>query len=286
MEEETSGGSRDLFLEQILTWAGGQHDLIALIMTGSRARPDGDLDEFADYDLEIFSRQPAKYTEDSQWMNEIAPVWVFLPLTSSSRGCPTRLIIFEGGLKVDFSILPAEALEEMASSVALDELYEPGYRVLIDKTGVTAKLPAPSYRLPARKAPSEAEFRATIDEFWFEAYHIPKYLRRGDLWVVKHRDWTMKQMLLSMLEWHASAKGRDVWDIGLRMREWAMPDAWERMHQAFGRFDAQDSWRSFQAMVILFRETARNVADALGYHYPGDLDEAISNYLGSFDGKF
>jgi hypothetical protein len=38
--------------------------------------------------------------------------------------------------------------------------------------------------------------------------HIPPYLARGELWVVKFRDGTMKRMLLRLVEWDALAPSR------------------------------------------------------------------------------
>ena len=174
----------DDFLSKVVDWANGRSDIVSLIMTGSRARPDGVVDAHSDYDLEIFTTDPERYTSSSDWMTEIGDVWVFLA-TESSRGCPTRLVIFEDSRKVDFSILSFGALAEAVQAKQLDELYEQGYRVLIDKDGLTARLPPPSYSPPARRPPTETEFRATVEEFWFEAWHIPKYLQRGNLWVVK-----------------------------------------------------------------------------------------------------
>lgn len=167
-------------------------------------------------------------------------------------GMPTRLVIFEDSRKVDFSILSFGALAEAAQAKQLDELYEQGYRVLIDRDGLTARLPPPSYSSPARRPPTETEFRATVEEFWFEAWHIPKYLHRGDLWVVKSRDWRMKELLLRMLEWHAmAANGHGVYlaQIGTRMKDWTRPDVWERLHEAFGHFDNADSGRALSATV-------------------------------------
>ena len=87
----------------------------------------------------------------------------------------------------------------------LDPLYERGYEVLLDKQGVTQQLPpATEYLILA--VPSEDEFAFTVEEFWFEATHMPRYLSRGDLWVVKFRDWTMKCDLLRILEWRAIAQ--------------------------------------------------------------------------------
>lgn len=272
-------------LDKIVEWANAQPDIVALIMTGSRARPDGVVDAFSDYDLEIFTTDPSRYTSYGSWMTEIQDVWVYLP-TISDRGCETRLFVFEGGEKVDFSILPVSALEHAVKSQKLDDLNERGFRVLIDKNGLASRLPSPSYSLPKRHPPTEAEFRATVEEFWFEASHIPKYLVREDLWVVKFRDWTMKALLLKMMEWHAvatKADSSDVGHIGMRMKDWAPPEVWHRLHEVFGRFGRADSWRALLATTSLFRDVAMETADRLGYPYPTDVDTAISGYIRGFD---
>jgi aminoglycoside 6-adenylyltransferase len=278
----------DAFLKKIVGWAERRDDIACLIMTGSRARPGAIVDAFSDYDLEIFAEEPRRYTDSSDWMKETGSVWVFLP-TESDRGWPTRLIIFEGGTKADFSIRPVAALEEAVRSQRLDPLYERGYLVLVDKRGLASELRAPSGSPPRRELPAEAEFRATVEEFWFEAWHIPKYLAREELWVVKYRDWTMKEMLLRMLEWRALAEGdpqADVGEIGVQMREWTPPHTWERLHEVFGRFDAGDSRRALLATMALFREVATETAERLGHRYPRELDDAISVYVDEALGRF
>jgi aminoglycoside 6-adenylyltransferase len=281
MAEPSVSEHDEAFLNTIVEWASGRPDVVALIMTGSRARPDGIVDAFSDYDLEIFTTDPSVYTSSDEWMREIEDVWVYLP-TTSSRGRETRLVVFQGGKKVDFSIWPAGALERTVELQKLDDLYERGFRVLADKTGVASHLPSPSYAPPVRHAPAETEFRAAVEEFWFEASHIPKYLKRDDLWVVKHRDWTMKQLLLRMAEWHAIAShgaGYDTWHLGIRMKHWVPPEVWQRLQGVFGRFDAADSGRALLETISLFRDLATETAVLLQYQYPQAADEAISGYI-------
>jgi aminoglycoside 6-adenylyltransferase len=276
----------DDFLDNVVDWASSRPDIVSLIMTGSRARPDGPVDEHSDYDLEIFTNDPSRYTSSEGWMSEIGKVWVYLPEEMPGR-CETRLILFEGGVKVDFAILPVSALEKVVKTQKLDELYERGYRPLVDKTGLASRLPPPSCLPPARRAPTEAAFQANIREFWFEASHVPKFLQRGDLWVVKFRDWTMKELLLQMLEWHAisTREGQYIRHIGMGMKEWVRPDIWQRLDQVFGQFDATESWRALLASISLFRDVAAETASELGYTYPADVDQSISSYIRRFEGS-
>ena len=255
-------------------------------MTGSRARGDSAfVDEFSDFDLEIIAENAAELTDNDEWLRSFGSVMVCLPL-SEGQAHPTRLVFYEGGLKVDFSLCTRERL--MAMVDGLNGIYQRGYRVLVDKEDVTAGLPTASGAAPSRRLPSQQVFSATVNEFWFEAAHIPRYLLRNEPWVVKTRDWTMKQLLLRMLEWHAVAlSGRplDVWHIGTHMKDWVDSQTWQDLQAVFSRFDRDDSWRGLLAMTALFRRLAREVASATDLEYPATVDENVSSYLAGFENK-
>ena len=274
----------DDLLAQIVSWAEQRPDIRALVLTGSRARHDGTADELSDYDIELFTTDQARYEADSAWLAEIREVWVCLPLRGEGEHDEylMRLVVFAGGAKVDFGIAPVALLADTVAGHQLNDLYERGYEVLLDKDGLGAQLVDASHEPPLRLPPAEEEFAAAVEEFWFEAYHIPKLLERNDLWVVKLRDWTMKQRLLQMLEWNAIARNgdqHDVWHIGTRMAEWTAPEVWERVQEVFARFDAADSARALEATTALFHDLATETAAAFGFAYPVELDEAISKWV-------
>jgi aminoglycoside 6-adenylyltransferase len=273
-------------LARIVEWAETNANVIALIMTGSRARGDSAfVDEFSDFDLEIIAENAAELADNDEWLRSFGPIMVCLPL-SEGQAHPTRLVFYEGGLKVDFSLCTRERL--MAMVDRLNGLYQRGYRVLVDKEGVTAGLPAATGAAPSKRLPSQQVFSATVNEFWFEAAHIPRYLLRNEPWVVKIRDWTMKELLLRMLEWHAVAlSGRplDVWHIGTHMKDWVDSQTWQELQAVFSRFDRDDSWRGLLAMTALFRRLARETASATGLEYLATVDENVSGYLAGFENK-
>jgi aminoglycoside 6-adenylyltransferase len=267
-------------LDEILAWADARPDIRAVVMTGSTARADGSSDSTSDLDIELFTTTPELY-ESETWMSEIRPVWVQLGFEPDDElDHRNRLTIFAGGQKVDFRVAPIAAMERMVSSGVLDDVYERGYRVLLDRDGITDGLRPPTP--PAQALPSEDEYQAAIEEFWFEAWHVPKYAARDDLWVVKFRDWTMKELLRRMLEWDALTRdpAADVWYIGTKMKKWATTEQWVRLHEIFGHFDAEDSVRALSATCSLFSEVARDVGDRLGFAYPAAVERAILGYLG------
>ena len=194
-------------------------------------------------------------------------------------------MFFADATKADLQIYPAAELDRLAAEGLDPFLHERGYRVLLDRTGRAARLPAPTRRPPRREAPDEAGFQAVCRELWFEAAHIPRYLRRGELWVVKHRDWTMKQMLLQMLEWHAQSRHgqeHDTWYIGTKLRRWLDPALWERLDGVFARFDAADSWRALAAQIALFEDVSAEVARRYGFADPAAIGGAAAAYVRSF----
>lgn len=266
---------RKPLLQEILAWAEARPDIRVVVLTGSRVRDDQSVDSGSDLDVELFTTTPEAY-ESALWMNAIRPVTVQLGFApEGTDDYLVRLTIFEGGDKVDFRVAPVRRMEQMVALGTLDEVYERGYRVLFDKDGVTTGLRPPEPPVPT--LPTEQEYVAAVEEFWFEAWHIPKYAARDDLWVVKFRDWTMKELLRRMLEWDAAARSPevDVWYIGTRMKEWVTSSQWERLHDVFAHFEADDSIRALHATCALFSEVAREVGARLGYTYPAEVERAI-----------
>ena len=277
--------SVETLLEAVLAWAQRDSNVIALITTGSTSHANARRDEFSDVDVEVIANDPERLLNDDGWFTAFGEVWVVLRF--DQRHYPTRLVIYDGGAKVDFTVAGVRRLEEMKDH--LDPLYERGYCVLLDKNAVTAPLPPASGAAPVHAAPTQAEYDATVEEFWFEAAHLPRYLAREDLWVVKFRDWTMKTDLLRMLEWHTAARADapvDVWHVGTRMKDWVDDATWRQLHDTFGHFDEKDAWRALLATCDLFSRISRETAATLGLTYPETLARNVRNYLTSFDARF
>ncbi len=234
---------RSELLASIRAWATVQDDVRALVQTGSLVRRDGLSDEFSDLDIEIVARDPATLIENDAWIHEIGnPITILHLDAEDSQEWSTRLVIFEDGIKVDFTLAGFRRLEGMLGAGGLDPLYERDYSVLLDMDELAKKLPAPGFAAPIRPFPSEARFRERVEEFWFEAFHVPRYLARGELYQVKQRDWTMKELLLEMMEWHAPARSGgavDVWHIGKGICSWTDCATWTELQETFGRFDTQ-----------------------------------------------
>jgi aminoglycoside 6-adenylyltransferase len=278
--------NHDELLDRIVAWAKQDDNIRAVVVTGSSSRGDASSDRFSDRDVEIIARNRTPLLEDDRWIHAIAPVWVSLYLANDDD-THTRLVFFEGARKIDFSVNEANRLTEQQDG--LNDLYQRGYRFLVDKDDLAASLPEPTRKPPRVALPTEQQFRDTVNEFWFEAAHMPTYLTRGDLWVVKTRDWTMKEMMLRLIEWHTLAtRGAetDVWYIGTKMKQWVHPSIWDEVQEVFGRFDAADSYRSLKASMRLFSRLSREIAEALGFAWHVASESHIRAYVSEFESQF
>jgi aminoglycoside 6-adenylyltransferase len=274
-------------MANILAWAERDENVRAVILNGSTTRAPGSSDRFSDRDVQIIAADRAPLVVDDGWIRAIAPIWVSQYLDNDDD-FDSRLVFFEGGRKVDFTIADRSQIDEMSESGQLDDLYGLGYTVLLDKDGLTARMPAVTTLVPHTDLPTGQQFADTVNEFWFEAAHMPTYLSRGELWVVKFRDGTMKEMMLRLLEWHAAIRHDqrvNTWYIGTKMPQWLDPGIWDDLHGVFGRFDLADSWRALKASMEVFARLTHDIAEACGFEVP-ESERFIRSYVMQFESEF
>lgn len=265
-------------LSRIVDWAQGQAAIRALILAGSTvASPNPD--ELADLDIAIFASDPAVYTSTDAWLHEFGSIWNCQALSNEDEGgYPTRLVIYEGGRKVDFTLAPLDALHQLVTREPLPDLYNRGYRVLLDKDNLTSNMPKPTLRAQPAEKPTATGFFNLVNDFWHEAYHVPKYLVRDDLWLVKQRDWNTKLILLDMLAWYMKSKNGWAYDtfyLGKHIKDWLDPELYSALFACFARFDGDDGWAAFFATARLFRQVSEETAHILGYPYPREEADHI-----------
>lgn len=270
-------------LDRIIEWANKEKTIRTIILEGSHAA--GIADRFSDYDLVLFCTSFDPYIKDEKWLSCIGNVWVCVheKLERGNKMFPTRLVIFEGGAKVDFSFYTMDVLHGLVSAKSLPDAYNRGYSTLIDKDSLAASMAKPTSTESPAVPPSEAEFLRVVNEFWFEVYHVAKYLKREDLWSVKGRSHSIyDNFLLKMIEWHEEAirnLASRMPPLGKRMQSWVSAETWCDLQRIFAHFDRHDSCLCLKHTAELFRRLAVDVSKRLGFAYPQDVDRNISNFV-------
>ena len=237
--------------QKILAWAHSNSNIRAVIETGAFARQKPPApDEFSDLDLEVFCESPEILTKNSDWLEEIAPVWAFQKLHNEAK-IPTRLVLFEDGLKVDFTICAAIWLKLNRFSLAQQN----GFQIWLDKDEILRNWQVPALELGS---PKPEIWRQTLAEFWMEAWNWAKFLARNDLWHAKIRDNDCKNATLQMLEWHALSHEKAPLHAGHFVENWSPIESSE-LAGLWSDFEAKNQWRALENNCALFDKISREV---------------------------
>jgi len=273
---------KEILRSEILPWSTENNDARAVVKTGAGVRRNYPADDFSDLDIELYFQDYAPYAAHSDWFEAFGEVWVYLPLFVDGN-FPSRLVIYEGGAKVDFLLYDVADLKRRAQWQMLPDVYQRGFKIHLDKDDIaTHILPSP-FAAPTPKIPSVDEFNFVVREFWFEAFHVAKYLRRGDLWPAKFRDRALQDNLLRLMEWHAQTvrDENEIWFQGRFLKEWTDAETYATLPTVFAGYDSAASWQALHNMAALFRRLSKEVAQVLGFDYPEKLDENMSRFIDS-----
>ncbi|HET7693039.1 MAG TPA: aminoglycoside 6-adenylyltransferase [Gemmatimonadota bacterium] len=257
-------------LERIMRWGIADPDVRGLALTGSRAGPVRP-DHLADIDIQVYARSVPRFEATDDWVEALGPAWVRVhdEYRDGEARVPTRLVIFAGGVKVDFALYEARSM-----SGRIDGPFS--VRVLLDKDG--AAMPAAPRAATGKRG--QKEFTGLVEEFWFEAYHVGKYLARGDSWPARSRHEATLARLLSMLEWrHELQRGSAPPSDGKAVSAWADDLPRERLFRLYPAPVPEESWQALFEAIEIFRASAREVAIAAGFRYAEDVDRNLSGFL-------
>lgn len=273
-------------LARLVAWGEAHPSIRALVLTSSRARDDETVDVLSDYDLIVAVSDVALFVESDAWMSAYGRPLARWGDEHQDYGITTyfRGVVYSDGVKVDFTIWPDEVLDGVANDSALPEDLDVGYRVLLDKDGRTSSWPPATYRAHIPALPTEAEYRALVEEFWWDTTYVAKSLWRGEVVFAKFAlDYDAKLVALRrFLEWRIELDRDWSWRPGAYGRglERLLPaDLWSELAATYVGAGIEDNWSALFRTTALFRRVATEVGDAVGYAYPIEVDEAVSAQL-------
>jgi aminoglycoside 6-adenylyltransferase len=269
--------------QKIIEWAKNQPEIRGLILTSSRAGAS-QIDEFSDYDIMVIVDNSEKFLTSDEWIKNINTFWVYQKERFAYKSflIPTRLVIFENNIKVDFSFWSLDLVESLIRD-GLSEDMNRGYEILLDKDGFSDKLAKSSGIGFKELKPTKDEFLTLIYNFWFEVLGVSKYLKRNDLFFAKSIDnGIVKELLLKMIIWNLQVKND--WNVkthseGKRMRSWLDDKSIESLGETYSGFGQKESWISLLNTVEIFRKKSKETASLLDYAYPENVDKNISQCI-------
>lgn len=266
--------------ERLHAWARDEPRVLGAVAFGSTERADRPADEWSDLDIALLVDDPAAWLGDLGWVDAIAPVWVRLVFPAPIPGFAVVQVLFAGGYDIDIIPFGRDQLATLRDPDVAPVVFGGGARVLVDREaslGWVSGVGNP----PPPAAPTREAFDHVVAVFLHQTAWATKRLRRGELWRAHDDvDDFMRDRLLTMLEWHALARGvPGVAPESRRLERWLPADVAAELPGTFATFDARSIAVSLVRSLRLFGRIGREVAVRYGYAYPEDAHRALRAWL-------
>lgn len=262
----------DLVAAAVADWAAESDDVHAAVVVGSQARTDMPADRWSDLDVFLVVDDPTRYADDASWVAEFGrPLLTFLEPTAVGDERERR-VLYQTGEDVDLPLIPLSALDHLEVA---GPLLARGYRVLVDKIGLDARLQQMAATAQPQATPTSRDLSELTSDFWYHALWTAKKLRRGEVFTALDcLDGYLKARLVTLFAWHAKAvdPSVDVWHGGRFLERWADPGALVALEFAYAQYSVRDVARGLWATIDLFQGLEEETASRLGFEL--ELDHA------------
>jgi aminoglycoside 6-adenylyltransferase len=273
-------------LGRLVVWGEAQPSVLAMILTSTRARPDGAVDVLSDFDLILVVADPERFAEDRAWESDYGEPMVRWGDQSEVYGLTTyfRGLVYKDGTKIDYTIWPDALLERISEEPVLPDMLDVGYRVLLDKDGRASRWEPPTYRAHIPAKPTETEYRDLVEEFWWSMTYAAKSLWRDELvfnrFILEQdiRAGTLRTMLDWRIEIDHDWSLKPGW-FGRGLKQLLPAQTWSELESTYVGPDSEESWDALFRLAVLFGRVAREVGELLGYDYPQTVDDQVTAYL-------
>ena len=155
--------------------------------------------------------------------------------------------------------------------------------ILLDKDGILPEIPEPSdedYRI---RKPTQREFRACCNEFWWGLNNVAKGLWREEIPYVYRMFYEgSHSQLMKMLNWKVGYETDFRVSTGKASRflkDYLDDEVWNRFLETYIGGSMADIWKSVFVMCDLFSDVARELAERRGHEYDAEEAEAARAFL-------
>lgn len=273
-------------LQAIETWAQQNPEVRALLLTSSLVNPLAPVDSFSDLDIELVFDNNEPYLESDTWLSvfgdPIAMIEEGEACFSGKHGM--KMVLYRDGIKVDFKLYSAVNFVKEVAAPELPEDWDIGYRILLDKDGLTTAMKPPTHQVSIIKKPSTDAFKQLLNDFWWDTTYVAKCLARDEIFYAKFMSENNLRTayLLPLVEWYIASQHH--WNIttnkhGRLFKQYLSEEDWEKLELTFSGSVLVDNWKALFAMMDIVHEIGKELAARLNYAYPDKLEEDIRGYI-------
>ena len=257
-------------MDLILNTAWEDDMIRAVYMNGSRTNINAPRDIFQDYDIVYVVRKTEPFIEDREWIKRFGDI-LFMQYPDESPDYPSDkensyawLMVFTDGNRLDLTVKTEASAKE---NVVEDSLC----KILLDKDGILPVIPEASDIMYRVRKPSEEQFAATCNEFWWCLNNIAKGLWRNETTYAQDMlNFVVRKQLEKLLSWKVGvltdftvSTGKS----GKYMYKWLPEEDWKAYLDTYCGADAGSMWRSVEIMCRLFYDTSKWLSVELGFSF-------------------
>lgn len=243
----------------------------AVALSGSRSDIHSLRDEFQDYDVVYIVENLEDLISDLSWLDQFG-----IRLIEQHNVLGHRrlyLMLYEDGNRIDLTLCPKEHIQEWVDS-------EANFEVIKDDKGLFEAY-QPNSKRYWTAPPTEEEFAASCNEFWWVSAYVVKAIRRNQLiYETDHLYGICQQELLKVLSWQVTSERGSV-DIGKNYKYLFqyLPAEQEKEFSALLDLSSFDKiTQSLFATMGLFDREAQILAQKMGFTYDMEVAEKMISY--------
>lgn len=266
----------------IMDIANSDNRVLAVYMNGSRTNKNVPKDIFQDYDIVFVVKETKSFINDKKWIGNFGNILYmqypeenpFYP--SDKENCYGWLMQFDDGVRIDLHV---ETVQYARKSILEDKLC----RILMDKENILPEIPESTDEDYYVKKPSETQFLACANNFWWCTNNLAKGLWRKEMpYVQDMANFVVRKELERMLSWKAGIKTNFSVSTGKSSKylyKWIGEEEYKEYLNTYFGGDIEEAWKAVFSMCNLFNSVAGFVARELEYTYNKKEAEAAEGFL-------
>lgn len=272
----------------ILNIANADDRVRAVYINGSRTNPKIIKDKYQDYDIVFVVTETTSFLANKNWIKifgEIAivqePDWndVATGLYNGQYDSFRRyawLMLFKDGNRIDLTI---QIKEEAEKCFLEDKLTV----TLLDKDNFLPKIPLPTDEDYYTKKPTQDEYTAYCNDFWWCLNNVAKGIARDELpYAMEMYNLIVRRMMNGMVDWYIGTItdfSVSTGEMGRHYKKFLPPDVYEQYAKTYSDSDYEHLWVAIFTACGLFRTLALSVREYFNYAYRQHEEDGIMDYL-------
>ncbi|MDE7205040.1 MAG: aminoglycoside 6-adenylyltransferase [Lachnospiraceae bacterium] len=266
----------------LLDIANADERILAVYMNGSRTNVNAPKDIFQDYDVVYVVRETRSFIEDRNWICNFGTI-LYMQYPDESPDEPSDqeniygwLMQFDDGNRIDLHV---ESVTHAKEHIQDDKLC----RILLDKEHLLPEIPEATDEDYHVKRPSEAQFQACTNEFWWCSNNLAKGLWREEMpYVQDMANFVVRKQLEKMLSWKVGIKTDFQVSVGKSAKylyKWLDTEEYQSYLDTYFGGNTEEAWSAVLRMCDLFECASKYVARELGYSYNVEEGKAARGFL-------